>query len=119
MLDNGFTSSVYTKFQPTNLQRISIFLKKFTPSKIINKITAILSGKDKLKRIGKVNTTHHFWKEILISGKVPFIKIELLRDNPMKMDIDDFEHTIQKVSHYDTDLIKNHLTRMREKPCIK
>ena len=119
LLDNKFISSVYTKFQPTNMQRILIFLKKFTPSKIINKITAILSGKEKLKRIGKVNTTHHFWKEILISGKVPFIKIELLRDNPMKMDIEDFEHTIGQVSHYDTQLIKNHLARMKEDSCIK
>jgi len=76
-------------------------------------MTAILSGQDKLKRLGKVNTTHHFWKEILISGKVPFIKIELLRDNPMNMDIDDFEHTIQEVSNYDTHLIDNHLGRMR------
>ena len=119
LLDNGFTSSVYTKFQPTNIQKINIFLKKFTPSKIVNKITAILSGQDKLKRIGKVNTTHHFWKELLISGKVPFIKIELLRDNPMKMDIANFEHTIGQVSHYDTQLIKNHLARLKEASCIK
>jgi len=114
LLDNGFSSSVYTKFQPTNIQKINIFLKKFTPSKIINKMTAILSGQDKLIRIGKVNTTHHFWKEILISGKVPFIKIELLRDNPMKMNINNFEHTIGQVSQYDTHLIKNHLARMRD-----
>ena len=113
LLANGLSSSIYTKFNPTNMQKITIFLKKFTPSKIINKITAILSGQDKLKRLGKVNTTHHFWKEILISGKVPFIKIELLRDNPINMDIDDFEHTIQEVSNYDTHLIDNHLGRMR------
>jgi len=119
LLDNGFSSSVYTKFQPTNMQSIFIFLKKFTLSKIVNKITAILSGKDKLKRLGKVNTTHHFWKEILISGKVPFIKIELLRDNPMKIDIANFKDTIESVSNYDTHLIKKHLARMKEETCIK
>lgn len=114
LLANGLSPSIYTKFNPTNMQRITIFLKKFTPSKIVNKMTAILSGQDKLKRLGKVNTTHHFWKEILVSGKVPFIKIELLRDNPMDMDIDDFEHTIQEISDYDIHLIENHLARMRE-----
>jgi len=113
--ENKFSPAVYTNFQPTNIQKTSIFLKKFTPSKIFTKLTAILSGKDKIKRIGKINTTHHFWKDLLLSGKVPFIKIELLRDNPMKIDINDFEQIIQKISDYDIQLMTKHLARMKEK----
>ena len=109
---NGFRSSAYTRFQPTKRQKLNVFLKKFTPGKIVRKTISILAGKDKIKRIGKLNATHHFWKELLLSGKMPFIKIELLRDNPMQTDIDDFERTIHQVSDYDTKLIVHHLARM-------
>ena len=111
--DNGFKSSVYTGFQPTKRQKVNIFLKKFTPGKIVRKMISILAGREKIKRIGKLNATHHFWRELLLSGKMPFIKIELLRDNPMKSDIDDFEQCIHQVSDYDTKLIVNHLARMK------
>ncbi len=29
-----------------------------------------------------LNPTHSFWRYLLVSGRVPFIKVELLRDNP-------------------------------------
>ena len=72
-----------------------------------------------MTKIGKINITHQFWKEILLTSKMPFIKIELLRDNPINMEIHDFEQVIQQVSDYDTQLIKNHLARMKVDKCIK
>ena len=113
LFNNGLSSTIYTEFQVSILQRVSIFVKKFTPSKILNKIIAILNKKDKIKRIGKINTTHHFWKELIVFGKTPFVKIELLRDNPMKINIHDFEHIIHEVSDYDTVLIEKHLQRVK------
>ena len=114
LLKAGFKVEVATLFQPTTIQKLSVFIKKFTPNNIVKKITSILSGEAKMMRIGKLNTTHYFWKELLVSGDAPFIKIELLRDNPMNINIDDFEKTIHKVSNYDTKLIKNHLNRMKQ-----
>ena len=115
LIQHQFIPAASTQFQPTRLQKISIFLRKFTPKKIVKKVSSLLTGKAKIVRIGKINTTHYFWKELLLSGKVPFIKIELLRDNPMDVKIEDYQHVIQKVSEYDTTLIKNHLQRMRKK----
>lgn len=113
LLQNGYSSAVYSSFEVTKLQQISIFIKKLTLHKIINKLRAIISGQDSVYRIGEVNTIHYFWKELLLDSKIPFIKIELLRDNPKEMDIDDFENVIQYISDYDTSLIKNHLKRMK------
>ena len=111
---DGFKSSIYSNFQPSSMQKVSVFTKKLTPTKTYKKIVALIIGQDKLKRIGKLNTTHHFWKELLTSGKMPFIKIELLRDNPMEMDIKNFEDIVHKISDYDTQLITEHLARMKE-----
>ena len=116
---NGFKSAVYAKYQLTNMQEMYIILKKITPTKIAAKISSIISSKYQIARIGKVNVTHYSWKELLLHTKMPFVKIELLRDNPMKMDINDFEEVIQQVSNYDTQLIKKHLSRMRADTCTK
>jgi len=114
LIKAGFTPTVSTHFKATKLQKFSIFLSKFTPSKIVKKIRSLLTGNATILRIGKINNAHFFWKELLLSQDVPFIKIELLRDNPMNVNIQDFETIIHSVSNYDTNLIKNHLKRMRK-----
>ncbi|VAY87972.1 Alpha-L-Rha alpha-1,2-L-rhamnosyltransferase/alpha-L-Rha alpha-1,3-L-rhamnosyltransferase [hydrothermal vent metagenome] len=108
-----FTFTIYSSFKPTIIQKILTFSKKLIPHKIIKKIIALTQRKDDIKRIGKFNTTHYFWKELLISQKMPFVKIELLRDNPMNININDVKEVIQQVSDYDTTLIDNHLARIK------
>ena len=115
LLASGFSSDIYTKFQPTNRQIVFTFLKKLTPMKIWNKLQDIVREKNQIKRVGKINNTHYFWKELLVCEKSPFIKIELLRDNPMKIDINNWEEVIYSISDYDTMLIRKHLTRMKSK----
>ena len=80
--------------------------------KVKDKIYALFQGENV---IPKINNTHSFWKELILHGKMPFIKVEPLRDNPMEVDIDDYENVISSVSDYDTGLIKRHLSRMTEK----
>jgi len=113
LIKAGFIAKSSTYFQPSSMQKFSIFISKFTPKKIMKKLKSLFLGKAKIIRIGKINTTHYFWKELILSGSVPFIKIELLRDNPMNVDIKDFEKIISEVSDYDTSLIKSHLQRMK------
>jgi lipopolysaccharide biosynthesis protein len=43
---------------------------------------------------------------------MPFIKVDLLRDNPMAMNINDYAKVISTVSNYDTPMIRSHLSRM-------
>ena len=114
LIHAGFNPGISTQFHPTKLQKFSIFISKFTPTKIMRKLKSVFSGQAQIIRIGKINTTHYFWKDLLVSGKVPFIKIELLRDNPMNVDIEDFEKVIHQSSPYDTTLITKHLKRMKE-----
>jgi lipopolysaccharide biosynthesis protein len=56
--------------------------------------------------------THAYWKEIIVRHKMPFLKIEVLRHNPIRVCINNYERVIAKHSDYDVTLIKNHLRRM-------
>ncbi len=113
LIKAGFIPRVSTHFQPSFWQKLSIFLAKLTPKNIIKKFKSFREGRVRLVRIGKINSTHYFWKELVTQGKVPFIKIELLRDNPLGVDIKEVEKTIEKYTDYDTKLIINHLQRMK------
>ena len=61
----------------------------------------------------KVNTTHNNWKALITKYKCPIIKIELLKKNPLNINIDDAETMIKNENYYNFDLIKNHLNRFK------
>ncbi|MFN7728764.1 MAG: hypothetical protein ACK5P7_06385, partial [Bdellovibrio sp.] len=61
------------------------------------------------------NITHFFWKALL-AKRTPFVKIELLRDNPTRQKIDDFQAYLKSCgSLYNPKLCQNHLARMTAK----
>jgi hypothetical protein len=60
------------------------------------------------------NTTHHEWKKLILEQHSPIIKIELLRDNPIKADIDGWEAFLKKHTSYNVELIKKHLARVKK-----
>ena len=66
-------------------------------------------------RLKAVNVTHFLWKQLILYNKMPFIKVDLLRDNPMGVDIGDYKHVISRVSNYNASLIANHLSRARKR----
>lgn len=108
----GFEVRGYINFKPKYKEKVAVFFKKLTPVKIYKKIAALIAGKNSLKAMGGVNVTHHFWKDLLVSGRMPFVKIELLRDNPAGVDINGAYDVIQRVSGYDVKLISSHLDRV-------
>ena len=59
------------------------------------------------------NSSHVFWRKLIIDMKCPVLKVELLRDNPVKVDIADWERFIIGRTIYDFDLIHNHLKRVK------
>lgn len=61
------------------------------------------------------NPTHFFWKELIVKYKMPFLKVELLRDNPLGINISDWEEVIRSCSAYDVGLIKEHLNRVKSR----
>lgn len=58
-----------------------------------------------------LNITHFYWKDLIVSKKFPFIKKELLRDNPMNLDISNWENVIKSTTKYDCNLIKKSLKK--------
>jgi len=54
-----------------------------------------------------VNPTHVFWRELIESG-FPFVKVELLRDNPIAQDISDWPQVLVKYGG-DIETIAKHL----------
>jgi len=61
------------------------------------------------EKLGYVNTSHYYWKELIMNYHYPFLKKELIRDNPMQLDISGWETCIRSISDYDTNLIHKHL----------
>lgn len=61
-----------------------------------------------------VNATLFEWRLLLQEYGCPFIKVQLLRDNPKGLkDLEDWAPVIQDLSDYDTGLIHRHLERIR------
>jgi lipopolysaccharide biosynthesis protein len=67
----------------------------------------------KSKENSKHNATHKYWKELIINHKCPIIKIELLRDNPTNIKINDWEVVLKEYTNFDIHIIKNHLLRIK------
>lgn len=61
----------------------------------------------------KKNPTHAYWKNLILKQRSPIIKIKLLRKNPTKIDIDDWENILLKNTDFNVMMIKNHLKRMK------
>jgi hypothetical protein len=57
-----------------------------------------------------LNVTHHFWRHTLELG-LPFLKVELLRDNPVEVDIEGWEAAVDGACT--TEIITAHLARVR------
>jgi rhamnosyltransferase len=60
-----------------------------------------------------VNITHTLWKELIIDGQCPILKIELLRDNPLNLDLLMLKDILNKNTSFDVKLIDNHQKRMK------
>jgi rhamnosyltransferase len=104
-----FTASVYAEYRVPIGSHLLAMAKRFSPAKVIDKLRLLLTGENIVPR---VNVSHFHWKELLLEERMPFLKIELLRDNPMNIDIADYQQVINDVSNYDCDLIRNHLARI-------
>jgi len=64
-----------------------------------------------------VNPTHMEWKSLLLDHHSPFVKIELLRDNPKGIDdLGSISSVISSFSAYPAVLISSHLARVGRGP---
>lgn len=63
-------------------------------------------------KMKSTNVTHLLWKQLVLYSRMPFIKVDLLRDNPMAMNINDYAKVISTVSNYNIPMIRSHLSRV-------
>ncbi|RVU83390.1 glycosyltransferase [Leucothrix sargassi] len=59
-----------------------------------------------------LNPLQYYWDKKITEG-FPFLKIEVLRRNPLNLDVSKYRDTIKKVSNYKVELIENHLKRVK------
>ena len=65
---------------------------------------------DLVRRDAPLNSTHYFWDYLIECMGCPFLKRELLRDNPMGIPfVQHWEKVVRSASAYDTGLIARHL----------
>ena len=63
----------------------------------------------------KFNSSHWFWDILIAEFGCPFIKVQLLRDNPKEVpNVDRWVDLVSQAADYDAGLIGNHLSRFRE-----
>jgi hypothetical protein len=53
------------------------------------------------------NPTLMFWRELIMSG-FPFLKVQLLRDNPLQVDLTGWDSLVRERG-FDPDLVRDHL----------
>jgi lipopolysaccharide biosynthesis protein len=64
------------------------------------------------------NPMHFDWSRLVRTGAVPFIKVELLRDNPMGIPGTQHWPRLVEEAGYDPDLIATHLARVRPRDAV-
>lgn len=64
-------------------------------------------------RAGTFNMMHDFWQEIVVELGCPAVKVELVRDNPLGIDLSSLLDVIGKHTDYDPELIRRHMTRLK------
>lgn len=67
-----------------------------------------------ISRLQAINPTHLFWRELLFEHGVPFLKVELLRDNPLGIEnAATILQSVRRVEPALCDVIESHLARTR------
>jgi lipopolysaccharide biosynthesis protein len=66
-------------------------------------------------RVGEFMMTHDFWQETITRFRCPALKVELLRDNPLGIDLSEVLRVVRDKTQYDPDLIRRHLLRLKAK----
>ena len=65
-----------------------------------------------LRESSHLNKTHYF-AGVLIAHKVPYMKVELFRDNPEKQNLDKIRQQVEACSSYPLPLIADHVKRTK------
>jgi len=86
-----------------------LFKAGFSYGSVFGKGNSIVS----VEGIYAINPSHHLWYELIHKYHSPCVKVELLRDNPFDINLNEKKLAITKTG-YDYDLIRNHINRVKK-----
>ncbi len=112
--DAGFRFDVLYQYRPSFIQEFILRIRRLSFERLVNKLQRVLKQEDQFSTFGTINNTHFYWRDML-KQKVPFLKIELVRDNPYSVDIADLYDMLKEQTNYDVMLIQNHIKRVKQK----
>lgn len=73
--------------------------------------------RNRLRRLARINPMHLDWAWLITTGTVPFIKVELLRDNPIRVPwVGCWPSVVARVSDYPIEIVRHHLAVPRTSP---
>lgn len=74
-------------------------------------------ARSRLRRLAPLNPMHLDWASLIATGTVPFVKVELLRDNPIRIPwADQWPLVIASASDYPLGFIRDHLAHATPVP---
>ena len=113
LIEKGFKAKAFVDYKP----RCSDLLREMNFSGLFSIKVMCLFKMLFNRSCGKFNATHLFWSIIIINYKMPFIKVDLLRDNYLHIsNLAQYKEMIlQTGSDYPAGLIEKHLLRMANK----
>ncbi len=116
LLESGFKAESFVNYKPNwrDCIRESVVVRPWVDRFIYLLKIFFKSG------VCKCNVTHVFWKKIILNHKMPFIKVDLLRDNYLHFsDVKQYKEVIfQEGRDYPVGFIEKHLLRMGRKSDI-
>ncbi|MFO7560892.1 MAG: rhamnan synthesis F family protein [Desulfobacterales bacterium] len=63
--------------------------------------------------VKQINKSHMFWEELVKRHRMPFLKAELIRENPGTINISNYQDVLKNYTRYDASLITRHSERIK------
>ncbi len=113
----AFTEKVFQDFWKNfkiyNNKKKLIEMNEIRFSKNLQKTELTFGAYCTTENYSYLNIMHYYWKDLILNKKYPFIKKELLRDNPIGLNISNWKKVISSISNYNLILISKSLTQAR------
>lgn len=113
LINNGFRARASITYHPSSIE--FLIMRRLSIKKVFNLNSWIRLLKDVFSsgKEQRLNPTHYLWRQLIEKQRMPFLKIELLRDNPVKINIKGYDDIIRRHTAYPVELLRRHLDRVR------
>lgn len=81
-------------------------------AEVLRHVRQNLPDHPRFKAEDSANVMHEFWDVVISKYRCPAIKVELVRDNPLGVDLAKLYETVARTD-YDPNLIRDHIRRLR------